>query len=214
MDSAVVALVPVLELLVGRRAFTANQTVAKVMVVAVVVSGPEGRCDVDQNARHATDVGRGHGRTGDGHVVEVALCSGGGVDGRAAWGCGPDVSAGGPNVRPGVLLVHATSRRKRRHGRAVVREGGHRDGRGCVGVNVGAQVARTLRTRAARVGGCEDDGNAVFVGQAVGELRDRAFGVVIAVAAPRIGDDADVVRVLPGYGVSVGPFQTLDACEN
>ena len=60
VDPAVVALVPVLILCVGGSSIAANEAVAKVMVVAVVIGCAQRRRNVEQNARHATDVRRGH----------------------------------------------------------------------------------------------------------------------------------------------------------
>ena len=93
-------------------------------------------------------------------------------------------------------------------------QGGHGNGRRRVGVDVGSEVARTFSPGAARVGGSEDDRDVVFVGQAVGQLRDGALWVVISVTSPGVGDDTDVVRVLARDGMRIGPFKTLNTCEN
>ena len=76
MDPAVVALVPVFVLGISGRSITANEAVAEVVVVSVIVGCAQGRRHVEQNTGHAANVRRGHRSPGDGHVVEVALRTG------------------------------------------------------------------------------------------------------------------------------------------
>ena len=146
VDPTVVSLVPILVLSVGCSPVSTNEAVAKVVVVAVVVGCAQGRSDIQQNARHAANVGCGHGCPGDGHVVEVALGTGGRINGGAAGIRCPNVSSRCTDIRPGVLLVHASTGGERGDGGAVMGKGCHGDGRGGIGVDVGSEVARALST--------------------------------------------------------------------
>ena len=146
-----VCLVPVVELTVGRCSSAHHKAVPLVVIVAVVRRCTKGRGHIKQQARDAANVRRGHRSTGDGHVVQVTLRPRGGVDGRSTRRCGPNVTTGGAEVWPRVLLRHASPRRKRRHGRSIVRQGRDGNGRRGVGVHVGPQVAGALTTGSSRI---------------------------------------------------------------
>ena len=109
MDAAEVFFIPVLKLTVRCRTVTANKAVCEIMIVPVVFCYAQGGGDVEDKSCDATHVRGGHRGAGDGHVVEVTLGAGRGVDCRATGSGGPNVTARSTYIGPGVLLVHATA---------------------------------------------------------------------------------------------------------
>ena len=146
VDPAVVALVPILVLSVGCSPVSTNEAIAKVVVVPVVVGCAQGRSDIQQNTRHAANVGRGHGCPGDGHVVQVALGTGGRINGGAARAVAQMSRPGAPTSGHVCCWFMHPREENEVDGGAVMGERCHGDGRGRVGVDVGSQVARAFST--------------------------------------------------------------------
>ena len=109
MDAAEVFFIPVLKLTVRCRTVTANKAVCEIMIVPVVFCNAQRWGYVEYESCDASHVRRGHRCSRDGHVVEVTLGAGRGVDCRATGGGGPNVTARSTYIGPGVLLVHATA---------------------------------------------------------------------------------------------------------